>query len=373
MTCRPVGQSHVLLALLLVLGLCGTASAQEDLFDPLADGTADHGNSERRLIWSGDALLRGDHVGGLPNGREDLQRIRGRVRLGLEWWLDERLQLGAAVEASQGSDDNIDNRRNHDNERSDAGTLDRLFLRWRPGTHTRVTLGKDALPLTLSPLLWDDDLRPAGASVEHDIEFGDFDRVSLAAGYWAGQHLYDDDSRIAAAQVGWHLREGARLGGSLLLALIDFDRLETLTRQGLARQNRIVAGQLLSDYRLIDLQLIGRARIGDVPLRLGLDLARNLGADDRRDAGRLDLRVGDAGRANGWEVGYAVQRIQRDAAMAAFNDDDWWFHADASGHLLWFGFGLSEQWRLRLSGFRETRDALMHSTERVLLDLIVHW
>ncbi len=365
---RP--RHYFVMIALLCLGV--TAFAQDDPFDPLGDDMHGEAN-EHRLIWSGDVVLRGDHVSGLPGGRQDLERVRARARLGLTWWLGDRLEIGGAIEASQGSDDNIDNRRNNDNERSDAWTLDRLFVRWRLGEHARVTLGKDALPLTLSPLLWDEDLRPAGASVEHDLPMGEFDRLSLAAGYWAGQHLYGDDSRIAAAQVGWHLREGARLGGSILLGLIDFDRLETLTRQGLARQNRIAGGQLVSDYRLIDLQFIGRARLGDLPLRVGVDLARNLGADDKRDADRLDVRLGDDGRARGWEIGYAVQRIQRDAAMAAFNDDDWWFHADARGHLLWFGYGLSDRWRLRLSGLRETRDSLPHTTDRILLDLHVNW
>lgn len=366
----------------LMLGLATAAFAQEDLFDPAAgEMSGDRGSS-----WYGDFLLRGDHVTGMPMGmgmgpgmgpgmgmKDEVRRVRGRLRTGLAWWPGDNLEAGAAIKLALGSDDNADNRSNNDNERSDAVTWDRLYLRWHLGTGTRVTLGKDDFPLDLSNMLWDDDLRPAGLAIEHEREAGGFDRLTLVAGYWAGQHLYGDDSRIAALQGGWHLREGTRLGGSILLGLIDFDRLETLTRQGLTRENRQVDGRLASDYRLVDLQLIGRARLGGLPLRVGVDLARNLEADDARDAARLDIRLGDAGRAGGWEAGYAVQRIQSQAAMAAFNDDDWWFHAAARGHLLWLGYGLDGRWSLRLSGFRETRDGVGRDTDRILLDLNFRW
>jgi len=33
-----------------------------------------------------------------------------------------------------------------------------------------------------------------------------------------------------------------------------------------------------------------------------------------------------------------VQRIQRDAAMAAFNSDDWWFHSFMHGYMPWIGY-----------------------------------
>ena len=44
------------------------------------------------------------------------------------------------------------------------------------------------------------------------------------------------------------------------------------------------------------------------------------------------------------------QRIQRDAVLAAFNSDEWWFHSAMHGQLAWIGCG-SYDWNLRLSGF----------------------
>ncbi len=361
-----------LLACVLLPVLVTTAPIRaQDPFDPLDPTTAEDATGQ--LHWRTDLLLRGDRVTGLPGGRSDLERLRARLRFGLDYWLGERLELGAGLRLSLGSDDNRDNRRNNDNERSNGVGLDRLRLRWQLGEHGQLSLGKDAYGLELSPLLWDEDLRPAGIGYEYGRPIGDFDRLVLRAGWHAGQHLYGDDSRIAAGQIAWHLREGSPHSASVLLSLLDFRRLDTLVRQGLARTNRVVGGRLVSDYRLLDLQLQGRTELVGQPLQIGLDIARNLGADDLRDAARFDLRLGDAGRSGGWEVGYALQRVQRDAIMAAFNDDDWWFASAVRGYTLWLGYGVSSHWRLRLQGFVETRDDLQRSTRRLLLDVQARW
>lgn len=353
---------------ILWLAMAAAGAEAQDPFDPLAEDEA-----ARRWSFTGDLQVRGEHTSGLPNGRADLERARGRLRLGLDGWLGERLEAGASVKLLAASSGNQDTRINNDNERARAFTLDRLVLRWRLGEHTRATLGKDALALRLTPLVWDPDLRPAGIAIDHALAVGDFDRLTLAGGYWAGQHLFGDQSRIAAAQVGWLWREGAPVSASAHLALLDFDRLEALARNGLARTNRVAGGRLVSDFRLLDLLVEGHLALAGRPLRARLDLVRNLGAEDLRDGARFDLTLGDSTQARGWELGWAVQRFQRDAVLAAFSDDDWWFHSFARGHSLWFAYALDARWRLRLSGFRETRDGLSEPTDRLLLDLEARW
>lgn len=361
-------RSGLLAAALLLLSAAGLAQDPLDPFDPVADEV------ETPLLRTYlDLLLRGDRVSGLPAGRDDLERARSRVRFGLDWWLSERVELGAGLRIAAGSDRNRDNRRNNDNERSNGIGLDRLVLNLRLGEHGRLSLGKDAYGLELSPMLWDGDLRPAGLGYEHALPMGDFDRVLLRAGWHAGQHLYGDRSRIAAGQVAWRLREGDARSATLLLSLLDFRGLDRQVGQGLSRTNRVADGRLVSDYRVLDLQFMGRTELAGLPLRAGLDLARNLGADSLRDAGRFDLRLGDASIPRGWELGYSMQRIQRDAVPAAFNDDDWWFPTAMRGYSLWAGYGLSSHWRLRAHGLVETRDGLDHSTRRLLFDVIAHW
>jgi hypothetical protein len=323
--------------------------------------------------WFGDFWTGYDHVSGLPNNRDDLSRVRARLRAGAIWNVSPTWEIVGAARIAQGSDSNDDNRRNNDNERSDSIGLDQLLVRWRPGENTSVALGKSPLPLELSPMLWDQDIRPAGIALDQSIALAEFDRLQFVVGYFAGQHLYGDESRIGAAEIAWRWHEGAPVRGAALVSYIDFGDLEELTRQGLARTNTIVAGRLVNDYRLLDLQLVGHAEIAHWPIDARLDLVNNLGADDANDGARASISVGDRTQPRGWEFGYAFQRIQRDAVMAAFNSDDWWFHSAVRGDLLWIGYGIDATWNLRLAGFHERRDGLHEYTDRIRLDLTAHW
>lgn len=319
--------------------------------------------------WQGDLLLQGDHVADLPGGREDLSRARLRLRPGLAWDGGGSVHAGGALRLSLGSDDNDESVANNDNARADAATLDALWLGWR-GARTRLFAGKRALGLELTPMLWDADLRPVGAEAALDLASG-FDRWSLAGGAWALDHPLGGDVRLQALQGGYHWREGAPVSVSVLLSLLDFGHLAGLAGDGLARGNRVQDGRHAEDFRLLDLQLALR-RQSTLPLELRLDLVRNLAADRERDGIRVSAVLGDRFVPGQWEFGYAFQRIQRDAVLAAANADDWWFHAGARGHMPWAGRGFGA-WSLRLALFLERRDGLSEGTERVLLDLERRW
>lgn len=355
-------------AVSLLLGTCTAVQAQDAILDQGEQAAAESSHA-----FFGDAWAGYDHVEGLPGGRDDFDRLRTRLRIGVSWTPAPAWELAGSMRLALGSDDNRDNRRNNDNERSDGIGLDRLFVRWRAGDSTSVLLGKAPMPLELTPMVWDPDLRPAGITLDHSVALGDYDRLQFGGGWLAGQGLYGDESRILAAQVAWRWHEGAPTNAAILLGYLGFSDLDELTRQGLARTNTIVTGRLVEDYRLLDLQLVGRSGSARWPLEARLDLVRNLGAGDEQDGVRASLRVGDALLPRAWEFGYAYQDIQRDAVMAAFNSDDWWFHSATRGHMLWTGYGIDETWSLRLSGFHEIRDGLHDYTDRVRVDLFARW
>lgn len=371
---RHCSRSRSRLAGMLML-LTALVAAPAIAQDSILDGAAEAEQAPpQRWSWFGDVLLRYDHVQGLTNDRI-VNRWRSRGRLGGEFAAMPELRFGAAIELAQGNDDNATNRINNDNERSDHANLDQFWLRWQPGENTRVLVGKAPLPLELSPLTWDADLRPAGVSLDQSFALGSYSRLQLVVGGFAAQHLYDDDTRIGAAQLAWRWREGAPTNVAAVLSYLDFSDLGQLTRQGLTRTNRRqpATGALLSDYRLLDLQLVGRTAVGDWPLEARVDLVRNLGADDQRDGARFSLVLGTRLRPGGWEFGYSTQRIQRDAVLAAFNEDDWWFHSFTHGFMPWLGYGIDARWNLRLAAFREQRDGLREHTDRILLDLAARW
>lgn len=338
------------------------ASAQ----DPMMD---DAGQSQ----WSSttELHLRAEQTD-VP-GRDEIERLRSRLRLGVQFLASDRLELGGALKATLGTDDNRDNRRNLDNERSDSLGVDQLWMRWYATPDWVLAVGKDELPLSLSPMLWDADLRPIGVSSDAHWAVGDFDGMTLVVGYFAPDFLYEEDARLAAAQWGYHWREGAPSGASVLFSYLRFDDLEELVREGLGRTNRVAGGRLRSDYELLDLQLVARTEWADWPVELRVDLARNLGADDQDEAARIAAVIGDRRQAGEWEFGLAAQRMQRDAVLAAGSDDDWWFHSFARGWMPWVGYGLSERINLRLAAFDERRDGVDDSVRRYLFDVQARW
>ncbi len=322
--------------------------------------------------WEALLLLRGDRVTGLPGGRADLERVRARLQLAYRSEPESGWRYGLAARLRAGSDSNRDNLRNNDNEKSDGAELAEAWIGWRSGP-VELSLGKAPSALALTPLLWDGDLRPLGAALALSRPSGDFNRWELVAGWADPDHPLGGSVGLAGLQAGWHWREGAPVSGSLRLGLLDFSGLDSLARAGLGRGNSLAAGRFVNDYRLLDLQGELRLRLAQRPLVAGLDLVRNLDAPSQRDGARFSLVLGELAAPGDWEFGLALQRFQRDAVVAAYTSDDWWFHTAARGWMPWVGYAAGSRWNLRLSGFRETRDGPGDVTDRVLLDLSARW
>ena len=353
----------------LTLASAPLLAAEDPLIAPVEEKSAS------AWSWFGDLMLRYDRVTDIPRPVEpDIHAAFGRARLGVLYDPIPTLQFGAAVKLAESSIDNSENRSYNLNERANDIALDQAFVRWRPNDTASLLAGKAVFPLELSPMVWDGDLRPIGVSGQFAMPIGEFDHLGFTAGYFAGDLPYGDDSRIGALQAAYRWHEGAPTSGAVLLSYLDFSDLQQATLQGLTRTNRRVGTQLVSDYHLLDLQLVGRMHPwNEWPLELRVDLLRNVGADNLRDGARGSIVLGDRLQPHGWEFGLSAQRIQRDAAMAAFNSDDWWFHSFAHGVMPWVGYGFDATWSLRVAGFHEQRDGATVHTDRLLLDVNARW
>ncbi len=320
-----------------------------------------------------DARFRLERTFNIPTRADNIERFRARLRAGLSYLTENGFELGAGVELAQGSDANKDNKRNKDNEKSDSINLDQLYARYFFGENSSATLGKTNMVLTLSPLVWDQDLRPIGLSVQSEVAAAELSNWRINAGYFAPDFVYDNrNARLAAVQVGYQFQPGAPDHFSVWLGYLRFSDLDQLGAEGIGRTNRRVGTTLVSDYELLDLQFNAQVDLDGVPVQLRANGLRNLGANDQRDAGRLSLSAGDAA-TGGFELGFAYQRAARDAVLAVAADDDWWFQSFARGGMPWFAYGFDSGWGMRLSGFDERRDGISKATTRVLFDVSKLW
>jgi hypothetical protein len=327
----------------------------------------------KRWHLFGDAIARGDFVRDFPSGRDDLDRGRLRVRSGVRRTFGPAWELGASIRGSLGTDENEDNALNLDNEKTNDFGVDRLFVRWYGGHAGEIRVGQAELAHTLAPLVWDADLRPIGASYAGTWSVRTLDTLALRAGCFHPNHPLEGgtDSRLALVQADWRIREGARTSGALTLSYAWFDDIDHLVSSDLARTNRVEEGRYTSEFELLDLQGVARTGSERWPISLVLDSVVNLGAasGDEDWGGQALLIAGNHRHAGAFELAVAAERIQRDAVLAAFNSDDWWFRSATRGVRAWVAYGLRDDLWLRLSGSSERPDGADDRLHRLLLEL----
>lgn len=367
-----VGNRSVFLQrVVLIAGLwTGSACAQDAILSTPDDA------QPKASPWSffGDVMGRYDDTRDIPRPVEpDISRSFGRARVGVLYDPIPQLELGAAMKLAVASNRNNEDRSYNENERSNDIAIDQFFARWKFSDSTSLLAGKAVFPLELSPMVWDSDLRPVGASIDTSVAVNGTDRLQFTAGYFAGDLPYGDGSRIAAAQAAYRWHEGQPVNGVVIVSYLGFSDLDQLTLQGLSRSNLRVGNRLVDDFHLLDTQFVWRMRAFELPLEARVDLLRNLAADSASDGARGSIVLGDRRVPHGWELGFSAQRIQREAAMAAFNSDDWWFHSFARGVMPWVGYGFNATWSARLAEFHERRDGVPDYTDRVLLDVYAQW
>ena len=317
----------------------------------------------------GDARLRYEDTRNIP---VEIERVRSYVHLGALYLGVDGWEFGAAVALNAGSDEARDNRRNKDNERSDRAGLNQLYARWQ-SERLSLQFGKAPLPFALTPLIWDADLRPIGISVSGTALNDEGTGFAYGAGYFAPDFIFDNEKpRLAAVQAAWHWQQGQPISASALLSYLRFSELDGLAANGIARTNRRLGANFLSDYEMLDVQLIGRMTFADKPLTVVLNGVDNRGSDTLNKAGRASIAWGNM-REGGVELGLAYHRNARDSILGIAADDDWWFQSFSHGTMPWIGYGFNQNTWARVAAFDERRDGLTRSSKRLLFDLSTQW
>ena len=319
----------------------------------------------------GAIQLRADMVRDLPRPIEnDFERGTARGIIGIRWSPTEIIELGVAAKANLSTQSNKEVRFNLDNERADDVSIDEFYVKLVFSENTQVTIGQSIFPLELSPMIWDEDLRPQGISINHIIDIGQFNSLEFTAGSFLANHLFGDDTKINALQTAFRFGQGKNMGFDFIASYIDYSDIDDLGRRGLGRTNFLDADRRhRNDFNLLDLQFGLHLNQHTFPISAKLNLVDNLAVGKKSFGARVDLIFGDSFQQQGVEFGFAAQRVQYEAVLAAFNDDDWWFASGMRGSTAWLSYGFSDSLRMRLAGFDERYDRAPKHNKRLLLDL----
>jgi hypothetical protein len=290
-----------------------------------------------------DALLRQEWTQDIfmaPDQDRWRIQVRPRLELGMRW-----LQLGVGAEFNESEDENdvpppgtTTLALVRDNYRSDDIRLDLAWatvrLPWM-----RVDAGRFVMPVALTEMIWDRDLRPQGAA----LELGGADSRFVLSGLVArGSHVYDDDdTEMLIASAGFHSPPEAMTKFELLGSYITF-RDEPLLEPAIRRQNtRATPGGVLAlDYRIID-GIVRLRHEGVLPWQIVGDFCWNIAADSDRTGIWAALVLGSTRVARS-RFEYTYANVDKDATLAAYATDDFFWGTGWEGHRADVGIKLSD-------------------------------
>ena len=312
----------------------------------------------------GEVLLLSENTSGLPGGREDLERSRLFLWLDLNAPLNESFSFGVSVYGNVGTDDEEDNRWNLDNSESNTVKFQQFYLDWNFSENGFVRGGKQTIPTKLSSMLWDKDIESIGASLIVDwLDEQDFE-YRVAAGAYEVEHIFSEQTKMAFADIHFSMPIGDAFLTTGFTAMQVTDT-EFLIQDNVRRTNTEAA--LIEGFDIILLDLSMAYSIFDQPLVIGVEGSQNYALDDANQAYRFNIILGDNAVEGGWQFNLHYQDIERDAAVAAFVDDDWWFATWMTGYRVSGSYGISEDTFVQFSYFDEELQA--NNTKRIFLEL----
>jgi len=215
----------------------------------------------------------------------------------------------------------------------------RLELAWGKVTMGPVVVqgGRFLMPIPFTEMIWDQDLRPQGGAVDLQLSpKTSTTRFVLHGIYATGSHVFEDESVMYGGGAELAVASGQDATFQLVGSYLQFDKLDKL-EVPIRRQNTLVAGTFVNDYRLVDLVArLGRG--GQMPMELVANYCWNTAVDAGNKGLWLSVSLGNLGTSRAMAE-YTYARIDRDATVAAFSTDDFYWGTGFEAHRADLGTG----------------------------------
>jgi Putative porin len=322
-------------------------------------------------IWVSDTETRDEH-------RWRIQ-ARPRVEFGTQTFT-----LGVGGEFNYSSDENTKTETGEkpalirDNYNSRDARLDLAFARIEPFHWLRLDGGRFEMPVGVTEMIWDRDLRPQGGALTLQAkDQAGVSRFSVTGLYATGSHVFDDkkvDMLMGSAQATFP--GAADSSFQLVGTYVEWrnpNNLESMIR----RQDSRIDGDFTKDYRVID----AVARIkqgGNMPLQIVADMSWNTAVSDKRRGLWLAAVLGGI-KTSRLMAEYTFASIDKDATLAAYDTDDFFWGTGWKGHRLDLGSQTSDKTSLHVVGelmkFKDSPDPdeRDHNDKRLRLEIRVRY
>ncbi len=323
------------LSVLLVLAMAASAGAQEPrpvYQTQKKTSTAFHVDGVSRQEWT-------DEITFVAKSRR-LIRMKPRLEFAAKW-----LQLGLGGDFTYGSDHNLDPPEGmttlpllRDNYKSRDARLDLAWARLSPIHLFSVQAGRFPMPVRLTEMIWDRDLRAQGAAATVDFgTFGPLQRFAVTGVYGRGSHILPEGSafELKDRDTVWigsataTFSAGGKDTVELLGAFLKFDDLGFVDPR-LRRQNTRVGGVLINPYEVVDLVARYHGE-GGLSTTFAADYCWNTALDTDNRGLWLAAIIGSTVTARG-SLEYVYAQVDKDATLAAYTTDDFLWGTGWAGH-----------------------------------------
>jgi len=309
--------------LALALGLLAALSEAQD-------PTTYQVEREYKLQLKAEALLRKEWTRNLfadPDQDRWRVQLRPRLEASVRWF-----RLGVGGDFNHSSDKNVELAPGlplRDNYDSRDARLDLAFA----GLETRfvrIEGGRFRMPVALTEMLWDRDLRPQGAAVTVRTS-GNSGRFSATALGARGSHsLDDDDAEMLLLSATADLPSGPKTRLELTGSYLAFRKIAGIEPRLRRQNNRAAGGGFAHDYHVLD-GIVRLRNEGNVPTQLVAEYSKNTSVDTQGRGLWLAVILGSV-KASRSRLEYTYASVDRDATLAAYAGDDFFWQTGWEGH-----------------------------------------
>jgi hypothetical protein len=313
--------------------------------------------TQQQAPITGDILVRQEWNEGFFARPDPVPLARTRFQIRPRFEVEtQMLRLGLGADVNYSKDNNLKPKDVppplkliRDNYDSRSIRLDLAYLGLNVSPALKVDAGRMIMPFRLTEMIWDRDLRIQGASARLVLHQGKTaEPMARVSGiYSRGSHVFVDSANAEGSSLG----EGVTLkGGSLDLGFgearrvdvsgsyLVFDNLQYLETK-IRRQNTRVNGDLTREYQVVDVALRFRTS-APLPVQVVVDGAMNRKAPDQKYGFWAALVLGSL-RDNRFRGEYTYAKVDKDATVAAYAGDDFFWGTGWRGHRAEIAFAQS--------------------------------
>jgi hypothetical protein len=279
----------------------------------------------------------------------DLDRQRARI-LPRVISGGERFTVGFGADINYSSDENTEPPEGQekrtlirDNYNSRDARLDLAFAQLKPAKWLEVEGGRFIMPIGLTEMIWDRDLRPQGGAVRLKLgPIGDIETLSGTFLMAQGSHVFDDDDvRMILASANARLKAGVDSHLDVTASYIEWHDLHTLEPMIRRQNTRDANGEVPDNYRVFD--VVGRMHLsGTLPLQLLVNVAWNTEIEELNRGLWLGAVLGSLTNSRA-RAEYTFASVDKDVTSAAYSSDDFFWNTGWAGHRLDLGTRISDR------------------------------